>query len=230
MLNNINPILVVEDEPKLAQLILDYLHKEKFKTIWLQDGADVIDTVQRKTPALVLLDIMLPKANGFSLCEGIRRFSQVPIVILTARGQEEDRLSGFELGADDYICKPFSPREMVSRVKAVLKRAEHPPSPSAASTEKLELDHAGYSARFNGIPLSLTPIEFRILSYLAQSPGRVFSRSELLDRIYPGYRIINDRTIDSHIKNLRRKLKAVAPDSEIVQSVYGMGYKFELST
>jgi two-component system response regulator BaeR len=178
----------------------------------------------------VVVISLLPGGDRFLLCRSIRQFSQVPIIILTARSQEQDRLHGFDLGADDYICKPFSPREMVSRIKAILKRTENVQPATTNVNSKLELDEATYCARLNGATLGLTAVEFRILTCLSQHPGRVFSRSELLDRVYPGYRIINDRTIDSHVKNLRRKLKSVAPGDDVVQSVYGAGYKLELNT
>ena len=221
-------VIIVEDEPKLAGLIIDYLKADHFDSLWLEDGSRLAEVVRTTNPSLILLDVMLPGVDGFSLCRQIRSFSQIPLVMLTARNQEQDRLLGFESGVDDYICKPFSPRELVFRVKAILKRAEaNGPTPYSAA--KLAFDFAAYKARLNGKPIDLTPIEFRALTTLAQFPGRVFSRDELLDRVYPGHRIINDRTIDSHIKNLRRKLKAAGAgeDGEILHSIYGLGYKLE---
>lgn len=221
-------IMIIEDEPKIAQLIVDYLHVDNFATVWLQDGTNVRATIELQCPALIVLDVMLPGLDGFALCEEIRKFSQIPIIMLTARSQEHDRLNGFESGADDYICKPFSPKELIFRIKAILKRASIPLKLNAAQRPLIELNLAAYTATVKGKALDLTPIEFAILSALAQSPGRVFSRNELLDRAYSGHHIINDRTIDSHIKNLRRKLKSVAPEEDIVQSIYGLGYKAEI--
>lgn len=220
-------ILVVEDEPKIARLISDYLRAEQFDPIWVNESRRVIETMRACTPSLILLDVMLPGKNGFEICEEIRSFSQTPIIMVTARGHEQDRLRGFELGADDYICKPFSPRELVSRVKAVLKRLDSSGPPANPDKLKLEIDYDSYTAKLDGNTLDLTPLEFRLLTTLAQSPGRVFSRNELLDKIYPGHRVINDRTIDSHVKNLRRKLSAIDPTDNIVHSIYGVGYKFE---
>lgn len=222
-------ILVVEDEPKIAHLISDYLRAEQFDPVWVNESSRVSKMIKTCNPSLILLDVMLPGKNGFEVCEKIRSFSQVPIIMVTARGHEHDRLLGFELGADDYICKPFSPRELVSRVKAVLKRLDPSGSSVCRSKRKLDIDYDSYTAKLDGNLLDLTPLEFRLLTTFARSPGRVFSRNELLDRIYPGHRVINDRTIDSHIKNLRRKLSLIDPEDDIIRSIYGVGYKFEIS-
>lgn len=221
-------IMIVEDEPKLAHLIMDYLKADNFDTVWLSDSHDVTASIEEHKPSLILLDVMLPGKNGFELCKDIRRLSQVPIIMVTARGGEQDRLLGFELGVDDYICKPFSPRELVSRVKAILKRADPDSLSVAPSGPRLDIDLESYTVKLNGQALDLTPLEFRLLTTFAQSPRRVFSRSELLDRVYSDHRIINDRTIDSHVKNLRQKLKAKDSDDEIIHSVYGVGYKFDI--
>lgn len=225
---NVAKILVVEDEPKIAHLISDYLRAEGFDPVWLKDSSRAIETVKTCSPSLILLDVMLPGKNGFEICKAIRSFSSAPIIMVTARGHEHDRLLGFELGADDYICKPFSPRELILRVKAVLKRLDSSDRSISRSPNKLELDYDSYTAKLDGKVLDLTPLEFRLLTTLAQSPSRVFSRNELLDRIYPGHRNVNDRTIDSHIKNLRRKLTAIDPGDNIIHSIYGVGYKFEI--
>lgn len=225
---NVTKILVVEDEPKIAHLISDYLRAERFDPVWLNESGRVIETVKACNPSLILLDVMLPGKDGFEICKEIRSFSHAPIIMVTARGHEHDRLLGFELGADDYICKPFSPRELVSRVKAVLKRQSPFTPPIGGSKHTLDIDYDSYTARLDGNTLDLTPLEFRLLTTLAQSPSRVFSRNELLDRIYPGHRVINDRTVDSHIRNLRRKLTAIDPEDNIIHSIYGVGYKFEI--
>jgi two-component system response regulator BaeR len=176
-------------------------------------------------PALILLDLMLPGRNGIDICKDIRLFSNVPIIMVTARIEEIDRLLGLELGADDYICKPFSPREVVARVKAVLRRSANG-QPSADST-LLQLDAERLQARLHGHDLDLTVVEFKLLSFLFANPGRIYDRIKLMDHIYPDRRIVSDRTIDSHIKNLRKKISEVSPETELIHSVYGAGYKYD---
>ncbi|OQX20747.1 MAG: two-component system response regulator BaeR [Desulfobulbaceae bacterium A2] len=221
-------ILIVEDEPKLAQLLHDYLAQAAFAPECLADGLAVVPRVRRQRPDLILLDLMLPGRDGLDLCREIRTFSAVPIIMLTARVEEIDRLLGLELGADDYICKPFSPREVVARVKAVLRRsaggAGAPPHPG------LLLDESCYTATLDGHDLGLTAVEFNLLRILAAQPGRIFTRDQLMAHIYPDERIVSDRTIDSHIKKLRRKLELAAPEQNFLHSLYGVGYKFEISS
>jgi two-component system response regulator BaeR len=222
-------ILVVEDEPRLARLVGDYLRVAGYAARLIDNGLDVLPAVQAEPPALILLDLMLPGRDGLSICRALRRDSSVPIIMLTARVEEVDRLIGLEAGADDYICKPFSPREVVARVKAVLRRA--PPVPAATAAPPppgvLHIDTTRHDARLAGQPLDLTPVEFRLLAALAAAPGRVFSRDQLLDRLHDDARALNDRTVDSHIRNLRRKLEQIAPDTDAIRSIYGVGYRFE---
>lgn len=216
-------ILIAEDEPQLAGLLADYLRAAGFEAHTLDDGRDVVPWVRAHRPDLVLLDIMLPGEDGMSVCRALRGFTDVPIVMVTARVEEIDRVLGLELGADDYICKPFSPREMVARVKAILRRTHS----RAAPGQGLSVDEAGYRACLDGQPLPLTPVEFRLLATLAAHPGRVFSRDQLLDRLYRDHRVVTDRTVDTHVKNLRRKIAAVRGDQELIRSVYGVGYRLE---
>lgn len=216
-------ILIVEDEPKLASLLNDYLQSSGYQTESLMDGLQVISAMKLNMPSLLLLDIMLPGKDGMEICKEIRRFSEVPIIMLTARVEEIDRLLGLELGADDYICKPFSPREVVARVKAVLRRSRG----GLLQTEELILDETRNTAVLKGQSLDLTVVEFQLLKLLASDPGRIFTRNQLIDRIYHDHRIVSDRTIDSHIKKLRRKISDALPGQEFIQSVYGIGYKFE---
>lgn len=217
-------ILIVEDEDSLAQLLEDYLRADGFIPHRLAAGDQVVEWVRRNHPDLVLLDLMLPGLDGMSVCRQLRTFTSVPIIITTARVEEIDRLLGLELGADDYICKPYSPREVVARVKAVLRRA----TPEGVESDSgLKLDPQRYVATIDGIDIGLTAVEFQLLTMLARQPGRLFSRNQLMEGVYRDQRIVAERTIDSHIKKLRKKIAAVKPDGELIQSVYGVGYKFE---
>ena len=221
-------ILVVEDEPKLAALAVDYLSAAGFRVEVAERGDGVVETVRRDPPALLLLDIMVPGKNGLDICREIRGFSAVPIIMVTAKVEEIDRLLGLELGADDYICKPYSPREMTARVRAVLRRHAPAPTPTEPTgAGGLIIDEAGFQARFHGMSLDLTPAEFRLLRLFASAPGRVFSRDQLLQHAYADERIVTDRTVDTHIKNLRRKLREAAPEADPIASIYGIGYKYQ---
>ena len=221
-------VLVVEDEPRLARLLADYLHAAGLRAAVLHDGLAVLPMVRERMPDLIVLDLMLPGRDGLSLCRELRGFSDVPILMLTARVEEIDRLIGLEAGADDYVCKPFSPREVVARVKAILRRQRRDGAAAAATTAQgLVIDAERHEARVDGTPLDLTPLEFRLLQALAGAPGRVFSRDQLLDRLHDDQRALSDRAVDSHVKNLRRKLERVLPGREPIRSIYGVGYKFE---
>jgi two-component system response regulator BaeR len=217
-------ILIVEDEPQLAGLLRDYLERAGFRAAIVGDGSQAVAAVRERQPALILLDVMLPGRDGMEICREVRTFSMVPIIMVTARIEEIDRLLGLDLGADDYICKPFSPREVVARVRAVLRRAELPPE---SRSLPFELDEARCRALLHGEPVELSAVEFRLLRHLASDPGRIFSRGELMRLIYPDHRIVSSRTIDGHVKKLRRRLAAVRPDEEWIRSVYGVGYRLE---
>ena len=221
-------ILIVEDEKKLANILSDYLKRDGFKTEMIEDGIKVVPWVKVNNPDLILLDLMLPNANGKDICKEIRTFSKVPIIMVTAMIDEVDRLIGLELEADDYICKPFSPKEVVARVKTVLRRSD----PDYINTDPLKgfvVNAENYSIILEGKKLDLTPVEFRILSMFINYPGRVYNRDQILNIIFEDGRIVLDRTVDTHIKNLRKKLHAIMPDSEHIRSVYGIGYSFEMS-
>jgi two-component system response regulator BaeR len=217
-------VLIVEDEAKLAGLLRDYLAQDGFETSVLHRGDEVEPWVSTHDVDLVLLDLMLPGKNGLEVCKALRASSGVAIIMVTARVEEIDRLLGLELGADDYICKPFSPREVVARVKAVLRRAKRGERPAEAG---VKLDEAGYRATIGGKDLNLTAVEFQLLKVLADHPGRIYTREQLMDAMYRDERVVADRTVDSHIKKIRRKIAAVLPDREVVHSVYGLGYKYE---
>jgi two-component system, OmpR family, response regulator BaeR len=220
-------ILIVEDERKLADLLRDYLREAGYTVSWLDRGDRVVSRVKRDPPGLILLDIMLPGTDGTEVCREIRKFSKIPILMITARVEEVDRIIGLELGADDYICKPFSPREVVARVKAVLRRAYSEPETTRLAVGPISLDETTRRVSVDEEVLNLTPSEFGLLKIMMAHPGRVFSRSELLDKVqgyqFEGY----DRTIDTHIKNIRKKITEKLPDREVIHTVYGIGYKFD---
>jgi two-component system, OmpR family, response regulator BaeR len=217
-------ILVVEDDPRIAQLLLDYLHSEGHQAQSLANGSLALAEIRHHAPDLLILDLMLPGLDGVALCRAVRQFSAVPILMLTARVDELDRLLGLNSGADDYVCKPFSPREVMARVQALLRRAE---GRVAAAPRPWHIDDAALRIAWRGQPLSLTPVEFRMLRQLLGQPGRVFSRAQLLDCAHGDLRDVSDRAIDTHVKNLRRKLQAVNPGDDCIASVYGVGYRFD---
>ena len=218
-------ILVVEDEPQIAGLVRDYLEHAGFAVITEGDGAAALALVRARRPDALVLDLGLPRVDGFDVIRAIRRDSRVPILILSARGDETDRVAGLELGADDYVVKPFSPRELVARVRAVLRRAE--PSPFAderISTGDLELDLVRRRVTVAGRAISLTPTEFELLATLAREPGRVWTRAQLLDAVH-GFSLESyERAIDGHIRNLRRKLEPDEASPRYVRTVHGVGY------
>ncbi len=223
-------ILVVEDEPDIAAVVIDYLRHSGFEAEHVADGATALQRLSGPTPPdLTLLDIMLPGMDGLDVLRQARRHTDRPIILVTARVEEVDRLIGLELGADDYICKPFSPREVVARVRTVLRRtAAGDASTAAAQDPLLVLDEAFWQVMLRGTPVALTPREFRLLQALASQRGRIFSRAQLLDMAYDDTLDVNERAIDSHIKNLRRKLRAAdGSDHEWIRSVYGVGFSFE---
>ncbi|WKE66340.1 response regulator [Gallaecimonas kandeliae] len=220
-------VLLVEDEVELAELLRDYLVHEGCEVEMRHSGDGVVEAIRERPPQMVLLDLMLPGVDGLTLCRKVRAFSTVPIIMITARVEEIDRLLGLEIGADDYICKPVRPREVVARVKAVLRRTL--PDGFDAQNKALQIDGERYRASVNGQELDLTPLEFRLLHHLARSPGRVYSRDELLGAVHEAGRDVGDRAIDTHIKNLRKKISKHLPeDMNPIQSVYGVGYKLEL--
>ena len=224
-------ILVVEDEKKINELLKEYLVKAGYMVSVLDHGDRVIPEVKSNSPDLIILDIMLPGKDGIAICQEIRSFSKVPILMLTARVDEIDRLLGLELGADDYVCKPFSPREVVARVKAILRRFGHneymPDEKVIAGP--VTIDPVNYNATIEGKRLRLTPNEFEILKLMASQPAEVFKRSDLISNIHGYESKDSERTIDSHIKNLRKKIDEVLPGNTLIRTVYGMGYSLSFS-
>jgi len=220
----IRRVLVIEDDAKIARLLLDYLRNEGYEASSEFDGRAGLRQVEQSSPDLVLLDLMLPGLDGIDVCKAVRRFSDVPILMLTARVDEVDRLLGLDTGADDYVCKPFSPREVMARVRALLRRSERRVSTSSIPWS---VDDDAQRISWAGKLLPLTPLEFRLLKRLVSYPGRVYSREQLLDGVHADLRDSSDRAIDSHIKNLRRKIQAIDPNCECIVSVYGVGYRFD---
>ncbi|MEN9433542.1 MAG: hypothetical protein RLZZ422_1131 [Pseudomonadota bacterium] len=225
-------ILIVEDEPKIADILAKYLSNAGYQTHWITQGNEVASWVKAHQPQLILLDLMLPGKDGLEVCKEIRQFAAIPIIMLTALTEEIDRLLGLELGADDYICKPFSPREVTARVKAVLRRTTTSDTTvntetSAPKPNTLLLERDRLTVYWGEQETVLTLVEFELLETLASKPGRIFSRQHLMEKAYPDNRIVSDRTIDSHIKKLRKKLDQLAPDKELIHSVYSVGYKYE---
>jgi two-component system response regulator BaeR len=226
-------IAIVEDELKLASLLQDYLRRDGFETTVFHDGSEALSSLVNDPPDLILLDLMLPGTDGMTICKEVRKNSNVPIIMLTARVEEIDRLLGLEVGADDYICKPFSPREVVARVKAVLRRMDRSTQPEETNTSNstnslFQLNESTASVHIGDKTCSLTAVELRLLGVMHERPGQIFNRAQLMRRMYEDNRIVSDRTIDSHVKKLRQKLEIVDQTTTYIHSVYGIGYKFEI--
>ena len=220
-------ICIIEDERDLAQLVDDYLNANGYRTLQFHAG-DAADTwLSTNQPDLILLDLMLPGVDGLQICRNQKNRHHTPIIMVTAKVEEIDRLLGLELGADDYICKPFSPREVVARVKAVLRRSQSEIMAAAEAQSPITLREQSLEAVLFGQTIQLTTIEFKLFALLFSQPGRIFSRQYILDNIYHDYRVVSDRTVDSHIKKLRKKLTPPDESVELIRSVYGSGYKYE---
>jgi DNA-binding response OmpR family regulator len=221
-------ILIVDDDRKTTELIRLYLERDGYQALLAHDGRQALELARQKRPDLIVLDLMLPTVDGLDVCRILRAESRTPIIMLTARTTEDDKLLGLDLGADDYVTKPFSPRELLARVRAVLRRAAeaHEPGPSAVRVGELMVDFAGHTVRLAGAPLRLTPKEFKLLETLVREPGRAFSRLELLERVF-GYDYEGlERTIDVHMMNLRKKIERDPTQPVYLLTVYGVGYKF----
>ncbi len=218
-------ILVVDDEPKVARLARDYLEKNGYRVLIAADGQSALTTARREKPDLIILDLMLPVIDGREVCRILRRDSDVPIIMLTALGEEIDQVTGLEIGADDYISKPFSVRALVARVRALLRRTRGAvTAPRLIRAGGLEIDSEKYSVSFNNHPIKLTSNEFKLLHLLASRPGQILTREQLLEDLH-GFASSTDRSVDSHIKNLRKKLEITSGES-MIETVYGIGYRF----
>ena len=226
------PILVVEDDKKTASLVQLYLEREGFETVLAYDGGEAMELARRHNPIFIILDLMLPVVDGWDVCRELRKSSDVPILMLTARGEEEDRISGLTLGADDYVVKPFSPRALGARVKAVLRRGRLRSTieENILSHGDLVLDLEKRKVTLNDRPVQLTPHEYKLLWALMVSPGRVFTRDELLDHLYPSGEAVIDRVIDVHIGKLRQKIEKDSSNPQYIQTVRGLGYQFAESS
>lgn len=220
-------IYVVEDEIKLARLLEDYLMAAGYQVQSFYDGALASETIKQHTPDLILLDLMLPGKDGLEITKEVRSYSNVPIIMVTAKVEEVDRLIGLEIGADDYVCKPFSPKEVVARVNAMFRRMTMTSTGYDAISSNISVDQEKQQVIVASKLLDLTTLEFQLFSVMFKEPGRIFSRQQLMDVIYSDHRVVSDRTIDSHIKKLRKKITTVMDDQELIHSVYGAGYKFE---
>jgi two-component system response regulator BaeR len=216
-------VLIIEDEENLAGIMQDYLLRENISNFIIADGAEAIAAVQKFEPDVILLDLMLPNKDGTQICKEIRQFSDVPIIMTTARVDEIDRIIGLEIGADDYVCKPYSPRELVARVKVHLRKKGNT---NANNSHVLILNEDYLSISMDEVSIELTFVEFNLLKKLHSAQGRIFNRDQLMDSIYTDGRVVSDRTIDSHIKKIRKKLKQLDPEQEFIHSIYGCGYKF----
>jgi two-component system, OmpR family, alkaline phosphatase synthesis response regulator PhoP len=220
-------ILVVDDEQKIVKIARDYLMQNGFQVLSAGDGNTALAMARHEKPDVIVLDLMLPGMDGLDVCRTLRRESDVPIIMLTARSEETDRLIGLELGADDYICKPFSPRELVARVRSVLRRAHGTvKQPNVIRAGELVIDVEAHRVQRSGETLQLTRLEFNILTILALHPGQTFSRAQLMDKLFDVATAGIDRSIDAHIKNLRRKIEADPANPHYVLTVYGVGYRF----
>ena len=218
-----HPIVIIEDEVKIARLLQDYCEDAGYRTEVFHNGDEALAWLTQNSARLVLLDLMLPGTDGLTICQQYRKQSDVPVIMITAKVEEIDRLLGLGLGADDYICKPFSPREVIARIKSILRRVENPRSPVSG----LSLDESSFRVCFKDQVTQLTSVEFLLLKTMHDAPGRIFSREQLMSQIYTDYRVVSDRTIDSHIKKLRKKLTEIDLPDQVIHSVYGAGYKFE---
>lgn len=228
MTSDSRTILVVEDEPTLAKILCEYIEHAGMHAHHINTGETVIAWIKQHQPNLIVLDLMLPIRDGLDIFRELRTFSTIPVIMATAKVDEIDRLLGLELGADDYICKPYSPREVIARIKNVLRRCEITPDRLQLSNTLFSIDSDRMKVLLRGRELTLTPAEFRLLEILYKNEGRIFSREQLMDRIYDDGRIVTDRTIDSHIKNLRKKMQEVDIECDYIKSIYSVGYKFEL--
>ncbi|KGJ97446.1 response regulator [Colwellia psychrerythraea] len=216
-------VLVVEDEREIAAQVAKYITREGYKPIVLNSGEHVIDTVKQELPDIIVLDVMLPIKDGVTCCKEIREFSEIPIIMLTARKTENDRILGLQAGVDDYVCKPFSAKELMLRIQAILKRTG---IENKQENSGLQLDKNGFFLKYNGQETKLTNLEFSLLNLLMQKPGRIYSREQIIELAYNNECNASDRAIDSHIKNIRKKVRSLAIEHNVIETTYGAGFRY----
>ncbi len=216
-------VLVVEDEREIAAQVAKYIAREGYKSIVLNSGETVIEVVKKELPDIIVLDVMLPVKDGVTCCKEIREFSDIPIIMLTAKKTENDRIIGLQAGVDDYVCKPFSAKELILRIKAILRRSG---VSNNVATTGFQLDKNGYILKYNDQQIKLTHIEFALLNLLSQKPGRIYSREQIIEYAYNNDRDISDRAIDSHIKNIRKKIRLINIEQNVIETTYGAGFRF----
>jgi len=219
----VRTVLIVEDEPELASLLQQFIENAGMNAHIIDNGLEPVDWIKQHTPDIVILDLMLPGKDGIQICQEVRAFSDIPIIMTTAKVDELDRLIGFETGANDYICKPYSGKEVIARVNSLIKLYNR----DSHAEELLVLDNSCCSIRLNDQEIELSNIEFNLLSLLYHHPGRIYNRESIITLIYQDYRVVSDRTVDSHIKNLRKKLSTLSNGTEYIRSIYGIGYKYD---
>lgn len=218
-------IVLVEDDAEIAELVTMYLEAAAYQVKWFDDGIGVVEWLQENQPDLMLLDLDLPVKQGLDVCKEVRAFSDIPIIMTTAKVEEVDRLIGLEIGADDYVCKPYSIKELVARVKVNLRRMNK--FEPQSQTNELVVDQNSFKITYQSDCIELTAIEFSLFNLLYSNPNRIYSRAQIMDLVYQDYRDVSDRTVDSHIRNMRKKFKNLSIESEVIRSIYGAGYKFE---
>ncbi|NMH66334.1 response regulator [Shewanella salipaludis] len=217
-------VFIVEDEKSIAEVMQLYLQAEGLETRVFHDGNAVVEAVRSEAPSLMLLDLMLPGKDGLTICREVRAFSEVHVIMTTAKVEEVDRLLGLDTGADDYVCKPYSAREVVARVRAVLRRLD---GRLTSAGPQLTVDESSLTLTYGGHKVVLTALEFRLFHLLYSHPNRIYSRGQILDLLYSDFRVLSERTVDSHIRNLRKKLAQLESPAEMIRSIYGLGYRFE---
>ena len=229
MPNSSTEILIIEDEPDLASLIADYVDASGYQSLVIANGQSALEQIQLRVPDLIVLDLMLPGLDGIGLCKAVRAFSPVPIIMVTAKVEEIDRLLGLEIGADDYLCKPFSPRELMARIKVILRRVSTTAATAMPSEKQtvVHIDTAAFQIYLHQQLLELTRSEFLLLQHFIAHPGQVFSRSQLLDFVTQDNLDVTDRAIDSHVKNIRKKIAQIRPYDNPIHAIYGLGYRFD---
>ena len=218
---NKQTILIVEDDNEIAEIVIMYLQAANFLTQWFDDGKGAVEWIKENSPALILLDLDLPTKSGLEVCKEVRAFSDIPIIMTTAKVEEVDRLIGLEIGADDYVCKPYSVKELIARVKVNLRRM------TPTQSKGLHVNSDSFIVMYGGTQVELTVIEFTLFNLLYSNDNRIYSRAQIMDLVYQDYRDVSDRTVDSHIRNLRKKLKELPLEHDLIRSIYGAGYKYE---